>query len=142
MAQLVAHRGFARTRPSRQTGHAREAGSSAAFPEQQQELQLRVRSGSQRALDRVKKACHCRLLTSRRPRQCSTSRSRTVARTCPEKVTRTWWQAGVVMLRLIALSEGLSRWKQQPLLACSSLILESFRRLHDALTSPGPVVPG
>jgi hypothetical protein len=44
------------------------------------------------------------------------------------------------MLRLIALSEGLSRWKQQPLLACSSLILESFR-LHDALTSPGPVVP-
>ena len=93
----------------------------------------------QRALDQVKKACHCRLLTSRRPRQCSTPRGRTVARTCPEKATRSWWQAGFVLLRLIALSEGHPRWKQQPLLACSSWILESSR-LHDARTPPGSVV--
>ena len=94
----------------------------------------------QRALDQVKKACHCRLLTSRRPRQCSTPRGRTVARTCPEKATRSWWQAGFVLLRLIALSEGHPRWKQQPLLACSSWIFESSRR-HGARTPPGSVVP-
>ena len=45
-----------------------------------------------------------------------------------------------MLLRLIALSEGHPRWKQQPLLACSSWILESSRP-HDALTPPGPVVP-
>ena len=93
----------------------------------------------QRALDQVKKACHCRLLTSRRPRQCSTPRGRTVARTCPEKATRSWWQAGFVLLRLIALSEGHPRWKQQPLLACSSWIFESSRR-HGARTPPGSVM--
>ena len=48
----------------------------------------------QRALVGLKKACHGRLFTSRRPRQCSTPRGRTVARTCSEKETRTWWQAG------------------------------------------------
>ena len=61
MAQLVAHRGFVRTPTSRQTGHACEAGSSAAFPEPQQELQLRVAfSGHVRATVRPLGVEHCR----------------------------------------------------------------------------------
>jgi len=44
-----------------------------------------------------------------------------------------------VLLRLIALSEGHPRSKQQPLLACSSWIFESSRR-HGARTPPGSVM--
>ena len=94
----------------------------------------------QRALVGLKKACHGRLFTSRRPRQCSTPRSRTIARTCPEWVGSRL-VAGEAVLRLpIALSEGPLRFRQEPASTCSALVLESSRR-HDARTPPGPVVP-
>ena len=133
---------FVRTSPPATRSSSREAGSSAAFtePSSASERFSTMQQQPQHAVFEVKKPCHCRLLTSRRPRQCSTPRSLTVARTCPEKVPRTWWQAGVVMLRLIAQSEGHPRCEQQPRPTCSSWILESSRP-HDARTPPDPVVP-
>ena len=133
---------FVRTSPPATRSSSREAGSSAAFTEPSSASERCSTGSSSPSMHylRGKMTAAGKLLISRRPRQCSTPRGRTVARTCPEKATRSWWQAGFVLLRLIALSEGHPRWKQQPLLACSSWIFESSRR-HGARTPPGSVVP-
>ena len=140
-AQLVAHREAAVRSPPATRSSSREAGSSAAFTEPSSASERCSAGSSSPSMHylRGKMTAAGKLLISRRPRQCSTPRGRTVARTCPEKATRSWWQAGFVLLRLIALSEGHPRWKQQPLLACSSWIFESSRR-HGARTPPGSVM--